>query len=247
VVLIPDGEVFRVAFAGLWNRRTRRYLIEERELQLAPSLSILKASPLEHWQLPERVVLIDAGGAQEEGTELPDASREIAELSALYPNPTRIGGALCTRANVLQAIRTCGLAHFAGHGLQGSALADPALVLHPGGRDGGLLYPAEIGALKLVRTKLVVLGACGTADGRIGSEGPMSIARSFLSAGAERVVGTLWPVEDKPTRELLTAFHRTLRAGSEPAAALRAVQLNSIRNSVSVQNWAAFEVIQRGI
>jgi len=251
VVVIPDGDLFRVAFAGLWNRRTDRYFVEDHEISIAPSRSLLTSSPSERWRLPRRVVLIDAGtvrnDSRADAPDLPSAGREIADIARLYRDPVVVQGPSCTKAAVLKAMASCELIHFAGHGLGGTTIIDPALVLRSSDGDHGLLYPSEIATLPLHTTRLAILGACDTANGRISNEGPLSIARAFLLAGAERVVATLWTVDDEKTRILLTAMHRSLRDGVDPVAALHAVQVTAIRQGGSARNWAAFEVIQRGI
>jgi CHAT domain-containing protein len=250
VVIVPDAGLYRIAFGGLWNRRSGRYFIEEHELSLAPSLALLTSLPATPWRDPRSVVLIDAGNVHNdrggETGQLPSTAGEIAALARMYRQPLVVSDSRCTKTNVMRALQTGELIHFAGHGLKGSAVIDPALVLRASAGDPGLLYPRDIAGLTLTHARLVVLGACGTADGQVGSEGAMSIARAFMAAGATRVVATLWPVEDDPTRALLTALHRSLRDGVEPAAALRTAQLEAIHESMPPRHWAAFEIIQRG-
>jgi hypothetical protein len=250
VVVIPDGDLFRVAFAGLWDRETDKYFIESHELSIAPSLGILTSTKSTPWRVPSRVALIDAGdihaSQQRDAPSLPSTRREIADIARLYPDARVVQGRNCTKAHVLTSFDSCELIHFAGHGRRGSATIDPALVLRSSTTDQGLLYPNEIATLSLHMTRLAVLGACDTANGQIGSEGPLSIARAFLAAGVERVVATMSPIDDDRAREVLTAFHRSLRDDVDPIAALRVVQINAIHHGSSARNWAVFEVIRRG-
>jgi CHAT domain-containing protein len=248
VIIVPDMEIYRVPFGALLNRHSGRYFIEDHEISLAPSLELLSSSSNARWREPRSAVLIDAGAAGNESGGLgilPSASAEIAAVARIYANSVIVGDERCKKSNVLHAIPAGEMVHFAGHEITGSEMVEPALVLRPSADDSGLLYPHEIATLSLKRAKLVVLGACGTAGGQVGSEGAMSIARAFLAAGAERVVGTLWPVEDEQSAALLTSFHRALRAGNDPAAALRAAQIQRIRHSIRMHEWAAFEVLQR--
>jgi CHAT domain-containing protein len=73
----------------------------------------------------------------------------------------------------------------------------------------------------------VVLSGCGTALGReTGGEGFVGLVQGFLHAGAQRVVASLWTVQDRATARLMESFYRAhLERGETPAAALRSAQL----------------------
>ena len=132
--------------------------------------------------------------------------------------------------------------HFATHG--SFAATDPGggrLVLaqvDPRGRPepNGFLHLADIYELDL-RADLVVLSACQSALGReVRGEGMMGMTRGFFYAGAERVLVSLWNVNDRVTVELMRRFYRgILVEGLSPAAALRAAQ-DAIRRQ---KRWRA--------
>jgi CHAT domain-containing protein len=138
--------------------------------------------------------------------------------------------------------------HFAAHGYVD--LRHPELsgvVLSMVGPDGaprdGILRLYQIAGLRL-GADLVVLSACETALGEdVAGEGLASLARGFLHAGAPRVVGSLWPVPELATVELMRRFYEALfRGGVPPAAALRRAQL-AVRADprwVSPYYWAGF-------
>lgn len=93
---------------------------------------------------------------------------------------------------------------------------------------------------------LVVLSACQTALGKeIRGEGLVGLTRGFMYAGAERVVASLWQVDDLATARLMTYFYRgMLKEGMRPAAALRAAQIEMSRSSrwSSPYYWAGFVI-----
>jgi CHAT domain-containing protein len=57
-----------------------------------------------------------------------------------------------------------------------------------------------------------------------------SLSRAFLVAGARGVVGTLWEIDDDVSAQLFRTFHAHLRAGTRPAEALRAAQVETLRS-----------------
>src|SRR5206468_7001005 len=121
--------------------------------------------------------------------------------------------------------------HFATHGSFGAT--EPGggrLVLtqvDPQGRSepNGFLHLADIYELSL-RSDLVVLSACESALGReVRGEGMMGMTRGFFYAGAERLLVSLWNVNDQVTVELMQRFYRGMLVEKlSPAAALRAAQ-----------------------
>jgi CHAT domain-containing protein len=70
---------------------------------------------------------------------------------------------------------------------------------------------------------LIVLAACGTDLASEDHDEALTLATSFMAAGAVGVVGTRWPVHDVATLAVMTMFHHYLNGGyAEPAVALRA-------------------------
>jgi CHAT domain-containing protein len=113
--------------------------------------------------------------------------------------------------------------------------------------DDGLLTAMEASGLNLWGTKLVVLSACDTGLGEIrNGEGVYGLRRSFVIAGAESLVMSLWPVSDMVTRELMTNYYKNLKGGMGRGEALRHVKLAMIKRPTRRHPfyWASF--IQSG-
>jgi CHAT domain-containing protein len=243
VIFIPDDVLYRIPFAALHDGRSS-FLIERHEISIAPSMALLNSSRAVEEDRGLPVVLIGADQSTAAGQpSLPAVHGEIARLRMLYRRTRVLEGKACTKDNVIPALEGASLVHFAGHALTRTRTVDPALVLVPARGDDGLLYPREITRLDMDRTRLVVLGACGTADGQNGSEGPLSIARAFLAAGAGSVMATLWEIDDERSSSLLGSFHRALKNDLRPEQALRTVQLNAIHQGTAPADWAAFEIL----
>ena len=61
---------------------------------------------------------------------------------------------------------------------------------------------------------LVVLAACGSDLTGGHHDEALTLATSFLAAGAVGAVGTRWPVDDLPTLAFMTMFHHYLNSGT---------------------------------
>jgi CHAT domain-containing protein len=124
--------------------------------------------------------------------------------------------------------------------LAGVSLAGANAALEEDGYDG-ILYAIEAQSINLEGTELVVLSACETAQGVVDySDGVYGLVRAFRTAGARNVLVTLRPVGDISTRDFVTAFyeHWLDQPRSNPAAALRATQLDYIKAGGTPDAWA---------
>lgn len=121
--------------------------------------------------------------------------------------------------------------HFATHAVINSRNPDlSAIVLSQVNEDGqprnGSLLAKDIYHFRLP-AELIALSACRTGLGKdMRGEGLLSLTRGFFSAGAARVMVSLWAVEDQATAELMSRFYRRMLGPERmtPAAALRATQ-----------------------
>jgi CHAT domain-containing protein len=181
-------------------------------------------------------------------------SREEADAIAEFV-PAR----LLLRATDFQASRTKALSgelssfrivHFATHGLLNSEHPELSglvlsLVDENGKAQDGFLRMHEIYNMRLP-AEVVVLSACQTALGKeIKGEGLVGLTRGFMYAGAQRVVASLWQVDDLATAELMKRFYsKMLKENLRPAAALREAQLELMKQKrwASPYFWAAFVI-----
>jgi CHAT domain-containing protein/tetratricopeptide (TPR) repeat protein len=139
--------------------------------------------------------------------------------------------------------------HIATHGVVSSRYPEwSGLVFSLVDRDGqpreGILRAQDIYNLSFP-AELVVLSSCRTGLGQnIRGEGIVGLTRSFMYAGAARVMVSLWAVQDGSTARLMTQFYKDLLGAkpSHPAAALRAAQLSMLkdRQFSAPYYWAAF-------
>jgi CHAT domain-containing protein/Tfp pilus assembly protein PilF len=140
------------------------------------------------------------------------------------------------------------IVHFATHAVlddQNPALSGIILSLvDPHGQpQDGFLRLYEIYNLHL-SADLVVLSACQTALGKeIKGEGVVGLTRGFFYAGAERIMASLWEVDDVATAELMSRFYQgMLKEGLRPAAALQKAEMGMWRQTrwKDPYYWGAF-------
>jgi CHAT domain-containing protein len=139
--------------------------------------------------------------------------------------------------------------HFATHGFFNSLQPElSGLVLslfdYKGQEQSGYLTTNHIYNLRL-NADLVVLSACQTGLGKeIRGEGILGLTRGFMYAGAERVMFSLWNVNDKSTSILMTKFYTSMKEGLTPAAALRQAQIAMWKDKQwsTPYYWAAFQI-----
>lgn len=80
--------------------------------------------------------------------------------------------------------------------------------------DDGILLAREASEMNLDNTALIVLSACQTGLGPITSEGVFGFQRGLKKAGAGAIVASLWNVDDKATKLLMTRFYHHLLNGT---------------------------------
>ncbi|MEG4529422.1 CHAT domain-containing protein [Microcoleus sp. D2_18a_D3] len=177
--------------------------------------------------------------------------QEAQIIQALVPANSRtesLDFAASRAAATSQNLSQYKIIHFATHGLANSTNPELSgiilsLVDEKGNPLNGFLRLTDIFNLKLA-ADLVVLSACQTGMGQnIQGEGMVGLTRGFMYAGAQRVVVSLWSVDDEGTATLMSSFYQgMLQKGLTPAAALRAAQLEMLKQEEwrSPYYWAAF-------
>ena len=243
LVVVPCGVLHGVPFHALPSAGDGGLglLADRFEIVCAPSASVWHAlvrradAPTPRG-VTEKPVLVGLSGP---GTE--NVARELAVIARQMPSATTsmFCGDDATIRNVCAAAPTATLLHLATHALfrrdnslfSGLQLADDWLL----GRD---LYGMRLEA------ELVTLSACDTgAAGIEPGEEWMGLARGFLTAGARRVLVSLWPADDAATAELMAAFYRYIGEGVRPASALRQAQAEIRARWPHPYFWAAFCLI----
>lgn len=187
----------------------------------------------------------------ERPTPLPESRREVETIVSLVKDggeEALLGLAANREAFWNSRIETFRIVHIATHAFQNRALPDLSgfilsLIDLQGNRRSGLVRAHEISQLK-ISAELVVLSACDTGQGtRVRGEGVLGLTRSFMEAGAPRVIASLWRVEDRATADLMISFYQKfLTQDRSPSSALRSAQLEMLGSEETSlpYYWASF-------
>jgi CHAT domain-containing protein len=250
LAVVPDGALAAVPFAALVSPSSGRYLIEDRDITVSPSLELLKLTTARLRRHPlsigRALAAGDAGSPDDERRlpPLPGARREAEIIANLYGGQPLVGEALSQTA-FLTRVRASDVVHFAGHAVADADHPSESFLALAGAGATARLSADRIDAATFGHVQVVVLSACSTAEGGVArGEGVLSLARPFLGAGVPFVVAAIREVDDGVSA-LLVEFHERLRAGEMPAAALRGAQRQAIaRNrTVGMRGWAAFMLL----
>ncbi len=181
---------------------------------------------------------------------LPSSKREAAFISTVYGKGAKIlTDSRATKDNFLHFANNFKSIHIATHAFQDTTYPDLNCVVlslvDPNGNSlQGFLTVNEIKQLN-VGAGLVVLSACQTSLGKeVKGAGVVGLSSAFLQSGANQVISSLWSVSDSATADLMIDLYKSIKNGMSPSAALRAAQLNALKNpkTCSPYFWGAFQI-----
>jgi hypothetical protein len=221
------------------------YLIEAFAVSYLPNLNCLPLPLRKRSKSAAPVALIGTDQfAQIDGqalAPLPGALAEVNELAAFYAAENvpvlNYTGPDAQRKKILDpeavaALEACRVVHLAVHGedLSLESPMDARLFLRDGFIDG-----FDVSLLRLT-AEVVVLSACFAGArpqavrgyDELVADDMFGLQSAFFSAGAQSVLGALWPVDDAVGKLLMVDFHRYLREYA-PADALRLATLDYLR------------------
>jgi CHAT domain-containing protein/tetratricopeptide (TPR) repeat protein len=222
LLVVPDAELNAIPFTLMVDPA-----ISVKHLY-AVSLLTMAHAP---YAKPESITLFGnpAYKPQSGLPPLPGTGREVEQIASqiAWRDADVWIGKYATRRQFLADAGKRDVLHVAAHGvfdldnpqLSGIAVSDLE-------EDDGFLTLADLWALDLSGTQLVVLSGCKTAFGAASSlEGLSGFPASVLAAGASHVLVSLWDIPDGATSRLMERFYEEIVTYERPpSAALRAAQ-----------------------
>ncbi|MBC8332734.1 MAG: CHAT domain-containing protein [Anaerolineae bacterium] len=252
VLLSPHRELHDIPWAALQPNFAEQPIIKLCIPCVVPSLQSLRAL----WERataaadtsPEQGLVVGLSRFPNKQAELPAVRDEMKMLQAkLGPEVEFLLEERATWGQV-QTLRTQeptrGLSRFAWLHFAGHAFSDPLT-----GRMGGFtLWDGDIRLDQLwdihPLPQLMVFSACNSIYSYLyAGDEPVGLPTTCLVAGANRVIGSIWPILDRAGHEFTEAFYRHYLAGVSPAQAVAQAQREMIEHGAEMTTWAGFTCI----
>ena len=257
LVFVPDGALYHVPFAALYDVGRQRFLVEDHASTVIPSASVFVEGCRRSKSTcgdSRALVLADP---EIDPLRFPDlvplrgARAEAAALKKLYRQQASVlVGRQATEKAFMRDAGVHSILHFGVHARGSLEAPREAHLLLAEARPGsdGVLTAGAIERLAFNCTRIVCLSACLSGGGaEAASEGPLSLARAFFAAGVPQTIATLWAIDDESSPEFVTELHRRLRDGLPAEKALRQAQLLFITQSrldpELLHTWAAYQAL----
>jgi CHAT domain-containing protein len=181
--------------------------------------------------------------------DLPGAKKEIANAKIFATDFKLFEGKAAVKDSVFKYIRRADVAYFATHGIADEKEPMEKSFLVLSGKDPFLTAKniQEFGKTAS-RYKgfpeMIILSACQTGLGKAMEAGVAGLARSFLLAGSNHVVMSLWNVDDNATAYLMNRFIYHLQQPNRfmPSGPLRLAILDTKKKFPNPAQWASFSV-----
>ena len=248
VIVIAAGKLHMLNFETLVVPSPRaHWWIDDVIVTSANSLHLLGRPAAKRTAEPALLLVGDTPRADPAFGPLPNAGVEMEKVKAHFPRRKVLSGAAATPKAFLKAgPATFDVIHFVAHGIATRKRPlESAVILAKDDTDHYKLYARDIVAQHLT-ARLVTISSCHGAGTRAyAGEGLVGLAWAFLRAGAEQVIAALWEVDDAATAKLMNHMYAQIRAGRDPAVALRDAKRALIQSGTSHQKpkyWAPFVI-----
>lgn len=240
VYIAPVGELNYLPFSALTDRQGERditYAVERYNIGYVSSMYLFNLIYGTQSPAAQTALLMgDPDGS------LSGARDEVQEIQSMIGGSQLFVGNQASTKAFQQNIENNNIIHLATHGY----LNEKSL------KDSWILFSdkkfklSEVYNLNLRNSSLVVLSACQTSLGGDGLE-YATLSRAFLNAGTPSIIGTLWKVDDMPSKELMVSFYKFLAEGNNKFKALALAKRTLIASNETRMNhpskWASYIMI----
>ena len=235
LLFIPHRDLNGFPFHSLF--KGDEYLVEKYTIGVLPSLSLVGF--ISDSFKSEKMMLV-GNVPYSDIPALRFTKDEIRSIYSNFPSSTILSEAQATKDNVLTKMKGFDVLHFAGHAYFHDE--DPllsGLVLKDDHGEDVVISGYDI--LQTQTPSTVILSACDTGLARVfGGVETVGLTRAFFFSGTDRIISTLWEVNDLSTMETVGKIYSQLRE-MDPAEALRVAQVEMLKMYKSPYHWASFQ------
>ena len=262
IIIIPDEEIAWLPFEAFLKKLPQpdqkdyeglQFLVYDYSFTYAFSSSLIFSSNTKLLKGEEVLAFSpDYGNGNFAGTNtgrLRGAEEETRSIFKWFRGK-EFTGSQATETNFRKALHDPAIFHLAMHSVSDTVNPKYSFLLFDTKHDSigdGRLYNYEISLTRIV-SPMVVLSACNSGTGTLyHGEGLMSLARSFILAGASSVVKTSWEVNDEVSAAIIARFYYYLSRGNPKDEAMNLARIEYIRKHPPVCSnpyyWTAYEVV----
>jgi CHAT domain-containing protein/tetratricopeptide (TPR) repeat protein len=237
-IIIPDKSLWKLPFQAL-SSDGEKYLIEEKQISYAPSVSIL----LEQLNTPkpDRRSFQAFANSNFENKVLQYVNAEASTVGGIYNSKPVLNA---TSADFIKVSDKSDILHFSMHAeVENEQPLDSFMGFRKFGNDDGRLTVEELLKIKLKKGSMVFLASCDT-NNVLNGEGLVSIAWGMLASGATTVISAQWEANDKSTAIFTSNFYKSYQQGISAVEAMQKASLELIKDKSSKMHepyyWADF-------
>ena len=224
LIIVPDKSLWKIPFQAL-SKDGEKYLIEEKLVSYAPSVSIL----LEQIKnaKPNRRTLQALANSTFDDRVLQFVNAESSSVAEIYGAQPIFSA---TAADFARVSEKSDILHFSMHAqVDTEQPLDSFLGFKKFGKDDGRLTVEELLKIKLKKGSLAFLASCDT-NNVLSGEGLISLAWAMMGSGATTVISAQWEANDKSTEIFTKAFYTQYKQGNSSAEAMQKASLELIKN-----------------
>jgi len=247
LLIIPDDKLQQISFDALIDKpykesdipdyRKESYLIRKYAFSYSYSATLYTNSLKQVYKGSPNFLGIAPGykNSKDSLRHLPLGLKQVRRLSLLTFGKS-LAGDRATKSRFKKYGKKCDIIHFYAHGFEDTLNpANSKLVLSSTGQTTSdeSLYAWEVYNMQL-NARLVFLASCYSGSGKLSKgEGVLSIGRSFINAGSETVIMSLWLASYEASIKISKYFYFNLFKGMRKDEALRLAKLKYLEESIS--------------
>ncbi|MBE9097420.1 CHAT domain-containing protein [Tychonema sp. LEGE 07203] len=248
LVFVLDGSLRNIPMAVLYNRKTQKYLVQDKyAIAVSPQLTLFAPQPL-----PNRLKVFTGGIGEAQNIEgknfeiIQKLKEELEGIGTKVPASKPLLETNFTKANIQNQLQRGNFSavHIKTHGQFSSDPEETYIVAYKQllkGQDIANLIETET-PQQSSNIELLVLSACQTASGD--NRAVLGLAGIAVRAGARSTLSTLWEAEDAPNTELMLKFYEELaKPGTTRAKALHIAQQSLLERYQAVKTWGTYILV----